>query len=63
MMASSHAELVKALGGDKGNISPSLRTLEARSWIVLERTRGGRAEALALTPAGLDKASESCTKW
>jgi len=29
VMASSHAELVKALGGDKGNISHSLRTLEA----------------------------------
>ena len=62
MMASSHAELVKALGGDKGNISHSLRTLEARGWIVLERTRGGRAEALTLTPAGLDKASEICAK-
>ena len=28
--ASSHYELVKALGGDKGNISHSLRTLEER---------------------------------
>jgi DNA-binding MarR family transcriptional regulator len=62
VMASSHAELVQALGGDKGNISHSLRTLEARGWIVLGRTRGGRAEALYLTPAGLEKASEICTK-
>jgi DNA-binding MarR family transcriptional regulator len=54
--------LVKALGGDKGNISHSLRTLEARGWIVLGRTSGGRAESLYLTPTGLEKASEICAK-
>ena len=58
ILASSHAELVKALQGDKGNISHSLRTLEARGWIVLGRTPGGRSESLYLTPAGLEKASE-----
>ena len=62
VLASSHAELVKALGGDKGNISHSLRTLEARSWIVLGRTPGGRAESLYLTPMGLKTALEICTK-
>jgi DNA-binding MarR family transcriptional regulator len=62
VLASSHAELVKALGGDKGNISHSLRTLEARGWIVLGRTPGGRSESLYLTPAGLEKASEICTQ-
>ena len=62
VLASSHAELVKALGGDKGNISHSLRTLEARGWIVLGRTSGGRAESLYLTPTGLEKASEICAK-
>jgi hypothetical protein len=41
IMASSHAELVKVLRSDKGNISHSLRTLEARGWIVLGRTPGG----------------------
>jgi DNA-binding MarR family transcriptional regulator len=60
--ASSHAELVKALGGDKGNISHSLHTLEARGWIVLGRTPGGRTASLYLTPTGLEKASEICTK-
>jgi DNA-binding MarR family transcriptional regulator len=60
VIASSHEELVQALGGDKGNISHSLRTLEARGWIVLGRTPGGRAESLYLTPAGLEKASEIC---
>ena len=58
VLASSYAELVKALRGDKGNISHSLRTLEARGWIVRGRTPGGRSESLYLTPAGLEKASE-----
>jgi hypothetical protein len=35
-----HLELVKALAGDKSNISHSLRTLETRGWIVIGRTRG-----------------------
>ena len=62
VIASSHEALVKALGGNKGNISHSLRTLEARGWIVLGRTSGGRAESLYLTPTGLEKASEICAK-
>jgi DNA-binding MarR family transcriptional regulator len=57
VLASSHAELVTALGGDKGNISQSLHTLEARGWIVLGRTSGGQAESRALTPTGREKAS------
>jgi DNA-binding MarR family transcriptional regulator len=57
-MSMGHLELVKALVGDKSNISHSLRTLEARGWIVIGRTPGGRAESLDLTPAGLEKASE-----
>jgi DNA-binding MarR family transcriptional regulator len=62
VLASSHAELGKALRGDKGNISHSLRTLEARGWIVRGRTPGGRSESLYLTPAGLAKASEICAQ-
>lgn len=53
-----HVELVKALGGDKSNISHSLRTLEARGMIVIDRTPGGQADSLYLTPEGLKKASE-----
>ncbi len=60
--ASSHEEWVKALGGDEGNISHSFHTLEARGWIVLGRTPGGRAESLHLTPAGLEQASAICMK-
>ena len=57
-MSMGHLELVKALVGDKSNISHSLRTLEARGWIVIGRTPGGRAESLDLTSAGLEKASK-----
>jgi DNA-binding MarR family transcriptional regulator len=53
-----HVELVKALGGDKSNISHSLRTLETRGVIVIGRTPGGQADSLYLTPEGLKKASE-----
>ena len=53
-----HLELVKALGGDKSNISHSLHTLEARGVIIIGRTPGGQAEYLYLTPEGLEIASE-----
>jgi DNA-binding MarR family transcriptional regulator len=56
--ASRHYELVKAVGGDKGNISHSLRTLEERGWIVILRTPGGQAHAIDLTPEGLKNASD-----
>jgi len=56
--ASSHYELVQVLGGDKGNISHSLHTLEERGWIVILRTPGGQANSIDLTPEGLKNASE-----
>jgi DNA-binding MarR family transcriptional regulator len=52
MITSSHQDLVRALPGDKGNISHSLQTLEARGLIVLGRSPGGKAESLWLTPEG-----------
>ena len=55
--ASSHYDLVKALDGDKSNLSHSLRTLEARGWLVILRTAGGQANS-DLTPEGLKNASE-----
>jgi hypothetical protein len=63
MIASSHQELVGALQRDKGNISHSLHTLEARGLLVLVRSHGGQAEALYLTAAGKKWArqfAESC---
>jgi DNA-binding MarR family transcriptional regulator len=50
--------MVKALEGDKGNISHSLRPLESKGWIVIDRTSSGRAAYRALTPEGREKAAE-----
>jgi DNA-binding MarR family transcriptional regulator len=52
MILSSHQDLVGALKADKGNLSHSRRTLEARGLLVIVRTPGGKAEALSLTAAG-----------
>jgi hypothetical protein len=49
MITSSHQELVRAVPGDKGNISHSLQTLEARGLIVIGRSPGGKAESVWLT--------------
>ena len=56
--ASSHYEVVKAVGGDKGNISHSLHTLEERGWIVILRTPGGQANSIDLTAEGMKNAAE-----
>ena len=42
MIVSSHEDLVKALPADKGNLSRSLHTLEARGWIVIGRSLAAR---------------------
>jgi DNA-binding MarR family transcriptional regulator len=52
MSASSHQELVRALQGDKSNISHRLQTLAARGWIIIGRSSGGHAESVTLTPKG-----------
>lgn len=56
--ASSHQELVRALAGDKGNISHSLRMLEARGLLVISRSPGGQAQSLRLTIEGQKCASK-----
>ena len=58
MIASSHQDLVRALPGDKGNISHSLHTLEIRGLIVIGRSPGGKAEAVWLTWEGQKWASQ-----
>ena len=55
MLAASHVELVQAVGGNKGNVSISLRNLEAKGLVVVSRTRGGKAEAVALTREGKNR--------
>jgi DNA-binding MarR family transcriptional regulator len=56
--SSSHYELVRAFSGDKGNISHSLRTLEARGLLVIGRSPGGKAEYVFLTAAGHHQAGQ-----
>ena len=56
VIVSSHGELVHALRGDKGNISRSLRTLEARGWLMIGRSPGGKAQHLTPIPEGRKRA-------
>jgi DNA-binding MarR family transcriptional regulator len=50
-MSASHEDLVHALAHDKGNLSHSLRNLEAKGLIRIARTEG-RAQAIDLTAEG-----------
>jgi DNA-binding MarR family transcriptional regulator len=59
---SSHEELVKTLQRDKGTISRSLRILEARGWIIIGRSLGGKAQHVMLTPEGHKRAAELAKK-
>jgi DNA-binding MarR family transcriptional regulator len=58
MITSRHQDLVRALPGDKGNMSHNLQTLEARGLTVIGRSPGGKAESLWLTPEGQKWASQ-----
>jgi DNA-binding MarR family transcriptional regulator len=51
-MAASHQDLVRVMATDKGNLSTSLKGLEAKGLITIARTPGGKAEAVDLTPEG-----------
>lgn len=57
-ITSSHEALVRALQRDRGNISPSLRTLAGRGGMIIGRSSGGKAESLRLTPEGQKWASQ-----
>jgi DNA-binding MarR family transcriptional regulator len=54
-MSASHADLVRALAHDKGNLSISLHNLEAKGLVRITRTPGGRAEAVDLTAEGRNR--------
>jgi DNA-binding MarR family transcriptional regulator len=58
MITSSHQDLVRALPGDKGNISHSLRTLEARGLIGIGRSPCGQAASVWLTSQGQKRAPQ-----
>ena len=57
MIRSSHQDLVRAWPGDKGNLSHSLQSLEARGLLVIGRSPGGKAASVWLTSAGQKWAS------
>jgi hypothetical protein len=56
--SSSHQELVQGLPHAKGNISHSLRLLEARGLLIIGRSPGGQVEYVMLTAAGRQKVAE-----
>ena len=58
VVSSRHQQLVQALPHAKGNISHSLRLLEARGLVKIGRSLGGQAENVRLTSEGCQKASE-----
>jgi DNA-binding MarR family transcriptional regulator len=54
-IAASHEDVARALvalGFDKGNVSTSLKGLEAKGLVTIALTPGGRAEAVDLTREG-----------
>jgi DNA-binding MarR family transcriptional regulator len=51
-MSASHHDLARAMAHHKGNLSTSLRNLEAKGLVQIRRTPGGKAEAIDLTPEG-----------
>jgi hypothetical protein len=57
-MSPSYFELRQALGGNKGNMSVSLRHLEAKGLIQVYRTSGGQASSLWLTKEGKNRVSK-----
>jgi len=54
-MAASYQDLVHALAHDKGNLSTSLKGLEAKGLVRITRTPGGQAEAVNLTAEGRNR--------
>ena len=51
----SYFDLRQALGGNKGNMSMSVRNLEAKGLIKAYRTRGGQASSVWLTKEGKNR--------
>jgi DNA-binding MarR family transcriptional regulator len=56
-MAADLRDLVRALGHDKGNLSTSLKGLEAKGLVTIAWTPDGRAEAVELTAEGRNQAA------
>jgi hypothetical protein len=63
VFSSRHQKLVQTLPNAQGNISHSLRLLEARSLVEIGRWRGGQAENVRRTSEGCQKASETAGSY
>jgi DNA-binding MarR family transcriptional regulator len=48
--SAEHRALVRAMGVDKGNLSTSLKGLERKGLIRVQRMPGGKAESVDLIP-------------
>jgi hypothetical protein len=57
LVPSSPQQLLRALPNAKGNVSHSLRLLEAHGLVEIGRSPGGHAEHVRLAPEGCQKAS------
>jgi DNA-binding MarR family transcriptional regulator len=57
-MSAGHQDLTRALAHDIGNVSTSLKGLEAKGWVTITRTPGGLAEAVDLTAEGHERVAE-----
>jgi DNA-binding MarR family transcriptional regulator len=55
-MAARHQDLARALAHHPGNLSTSLKGLEAKGFVRITRTPGGKAEAVDLTAEGRQQA-------
>lgn len=53
--SASYFDLRRALGGNKGNMSVSVRNLEAKGLIKVYRTQGGQASSVWLTKEGKNR--------
>ena len=54
-LSASYFDLRQALGGNKGNLSVSVRNLEAKGLIQLYRTSGGQVSSVWLTKEGKNR--------
>jgi hypothetical protein len=57
-MAADHRDLVRALGDEKGNLSHSRQSIEAKGVVRIGRSPGGKAEYLDLTAEDLNQVAQ-----
>ena len=63
VFSSRRQKLVQTLPNTKGNISHSLRLLDARSLVEIGRSLGGQADNVRRTSEGCQKASDTAGSY